>query len=244
MTYMILGASGFMGREVRKVLSVKHPDIGQVLIDVNPQEDGMLKDPFLCKERPDCIIDFSHHSATNVITEYAKTFSVPVVIATTGQTDTELESIKRVSSFVPVFFSANMSVGVAVLIHLAKEAAAAFPDADIEIVETHHNRKLDVPSGTALSIAEAIREVRPDSELNVGRHENGKRPDNQIGIHSLRMGNITGIHEIHICTASQTLTLKHEAHNRSLFAEGAVKAAEFLLKKPSGLYNMNDLLKG
>lgn len=109
-------------------------------------------------------------------------------------------------------------------------------------METHHNRKIDVPSGTALSIGKALQEVRPNSVLSIGRHENGKRAQNQIDIHSLRMGNIVGIHEVHICTPSQTLTLKHEAHDRRLFAEGAIDAAKYLDSKPAGIYNMENLL--
>ncbi|MBQ7381115.1 MAG: 4-hydroxy-tetrahydrodipicolinate reductase, partial [Clostridia bacterium] len=149
--------------------------------------------------------------------------------------------IKAASAEIPVFFSGNMSIGIALLISLAKKAASVFPDADIEIVETHHNRKLDVPSGTALMIAEGIREARGAGELCIGRHENGKRPEGEIGIHSLRLGNVVGVHEIHINTGTQTLTLKHEAHDRALFAEGALTAAAFLVEQKAGLWNVNDL---
>ena len=150
--------------------------------------------------------------------------------------------IEAAAKKIPLFFASNMSIGIAVLIRMAKQAAKAFPDADIEIVETHHNRKLDVPSGTALTIGKALQTVRPDAVLNIGRHENGKREKREIDILSLRMGNIAGIHEIHICTQTQTLTLKHEAHDRKLFAEGAVDAARFLQGKCAGLYDMEDLL--
>ena len=136
-----------------------------------------------------------------------------------------------------------MSLGVAVLADLARRAAAAFPAADIEIVEIHHNRKLDVPSGTALMLANAIREVRESATLLVGRHENGKRTAQEIGVHSIRLGDEVGTHEILISTGSETLTLKHQAHSRALFAEGALTAAAFLVGKPAGLYRMEDLLK-
>ena len=136
-----------------------------------------------------------------------------------------------------------MSVGIAVLIRMAKDAAKAFPDADIEIVEMHHNRKLDVPSGTALMIANELKQVRRDAELCVGRHEAGKRKPNEIGIHSIRAGNEIGTHEVIIATESQVLTLKHEARDRALFAEGAIAAAEFLFGKEPGLYQMEDLLR-
>lgn len=244
MTYMIIGASGFMGREVRRLLTQKQPDAAQILVDVSAGEEGVLPEPAMSPVRPDCIIDFSHHSATKTVTDYAVSAGVPLLEATTGQTPEELEMLHSAAKSVPVFFAANMSVGIAVLIRIAKQAAASFPDADIEIVEIHHNRKLDVPSGTALAIGRALCEVRPGAELVIGRHENGKRAKDQIDIHSLRMGNIAGVHEIHICTASQSLTLRHEAYNRALFAEGALEAASFLVGRPAGMYNMEDYLKG
>ena len=115
--------------------------------------------------------------------------------------------------------------------------------AEIEIVEVHHDRKLDAPSGTALALAGAIRSVRPDSTLRTGRSGHGKREKNEIGIHSLRMGNIVGIHEVLLSTPTQTITLRHEAHDRALFAEGALTAADFLCGKPAGLYDLSSLLK-
>lgn len=190
----------------------------------------------------DCVIDFSHHSATADLLAYCMARSLPVVIATTGQTDEEREQISRAAEQIPVFFAANMSVGIAVLADIARRAAAAFPEADIEIIEKHHNRKLDVPSGTALMLANAIHDVREDAEFVIGRHENGKRRREEIGIHSIRIGNEVGTHEIIISNGNETITLKHEAENRALFAEGALKAAEFLCGKPAGLYNMKDMI--
>ena len=136
-----------------------------------------------------------------------------------------------------------MSFGVALLVELAKKTAEAMPDAEIEIIEKHHDRKLDAPSGTAKMLADAIKEVRPDSYTVNGRSGHAKREQNEIGIHSLRMGNVVGEHEVIVATQTQTISLKHEAHSRAIFAEGALVAAEFLYKKPAGLYNMNDLLK-
>ncbi len=192
-------------------------------------------------EDADVLIDFSHHSAIDSILDFAQKRHMPVVIATTGHTQEEKEKIRDASKELPVFFSGNMSIGIALLISLAKKAASVFPDADIEIVEVHHNRKLDVPSGTALMIAEGIREARGAGEFCIGRHENGKRPEGEIGIHSLRLGNVVGEHEVRINTGTQTLTLKHEAHDRALFAEGALTAAAFLCEQKSGLWNVNDL---
>lgn len=122
------------------------------------------------------------------------------------------------------------------------QAAAIFGGCDVEIVEAHHNRKADAPSGTALSLADAVKAQRPDAEYVFGRHGQHKRQPNEIGIHSLRMGNVVGEHEVIFSTDSQTITLKHQAHDRALFAEGALTAAAFLVGKPAGLYHMDDLL--
>ena len=190
----------------------------------------------------DCVIDFSNHAATAGLLAYCTARKLPVVIATTGQTEEERAQIAQAAAEIPIFFSANMSIGIAVLGDLAKKAAAAFPQADIEIIEAHHNQKLDVPSGTALLLAHQIQQVRQDSTLLIGRHENGRRTAQEIGIHSLRFGAEVGMHEILISTGSETLTLKHKAESRSLFADGALKAAAFLSGKPAGLYTMQDLV--
>jgi 4-hydroxy-tetrahydrodipicolinate reductase len=136
-----------------------------------------------------------------------------------------------------------MSLGIALLVELAKTAAKAFPEADIEIVEKHHNRKLDAPSGTALLLARELQEVREDATLICGRSGQAKREKNEIGIHAVRMGNIVGEHEVIIGTDTQTVTLKHEAHSRALFAEGAIAAADFLIGKPAGLYDMKRMIE-
>ena len=164
------------------------------------------------------------------------------MIATTGQTDEERAAIEEAAKEIPIFFAANFSVGVALLIELAKKAAAAMPDAEIEIVEKHHDRKVDAPSGTALAIARALQTVRPNAEIVTGRSGFGKRTKEEIGVHAIRMGNIPGEHEVLIGTNNQTISLKHETHDRAVFAEGALAAAAFLQGKPAGLYDMQDLL--
>ena len=191
----------------------------------------------------DVVVDFSNHEATADVLAYCTARNIPAVIATTGHTEMERVQIGQAAAHIPVFLSYNMSLGVAVVADLVKQAAAAFPDADIEIIEKHHNQKLDVPSGTALMLADRIKEVRPDAEYVIGRHENGKRKPQEIGIHSLRYGSETGTHEIIISTGAETVTIRHEAENRILFAEGALKAAAFLIGKPAGLYSMRELLK-
>lgn len=194
-------------------------------------------------EKADCIIDFSHHSATKELCDYAVKNTLPLIIATTGHTEEENGIISEAAKTVPVFKSGNMSLGVALVACLSKIAAKAFPDADIEIVEKHHNQKLDVPSGTALLLADSIKQVKKDSEYVIGRHENGKRKKNEIGIHSLRMGNEVGTHEVIFAMGSQVITIKHEAENRGLFAEGALSAADFLVKQEPGLYCMDDIVE-
>ena len=175
--------------------------------------------------------------------DYAVTNNIPLVICTTGHTEEELADIEAASEVIPIFHSANMSLGVAALADLAKKAAAIFPNADIEIVEKHHNQKLDAPSGTALMIANKIKEERENATYIYGRGGHRKREQNEIGIHAIRLGNVIGEHEIMINTGNETITLKHEAHDRALFADGALFAAEFVLNMPNGLYCMDDVVK-
>ncbi len=191
----------------------------------------------------DAVIDFSHHSLTEGLLRWARAGNVPVVLCTTGHTDAERAAIMEAAENIPVFFSANMSIGVALLAELAKRTAALFPEADIEIVETHHNRKADAPSGTALMLGEAVREVRPDATFNLGRSGLQKRKTEEIGFHAIRRGNIPGIHEVIVTTDTQSISLKHEVYDRSLFAEGALAAARFLNGKKAGLYDMKSMVK-
>lgn len=242
MRVILHGATGAMGRQIARLTKEHYLD-SQLAAKVSPDGgEGVHLTLQDVTETGDVIVDFSHHTAVQDLLAFAQDQKLPVVIATTGFIQEELSAIAEAAREIPIFRSANMSLGVAVLCRLAKEAAKAFPDADIEIVETHHNRKLDAPSGTALMLAEAVREVRPNSEILSGRTGQHKREKQEIGIQSLRMGNVVGIHEIHIATATQTLTLKHESHDRALFAEGAMVAARFLLGKPAGLYDMTSLL--
>ena len=242
MKIVINGAGGRMGKALRALAQTK--DVAVVAaVDPFVKEEGMLSGLEEFSGEADCIIDFSNHAGTQSLLAYAVARNMPVVIATTGHTQQELDLVKEAAQKVPVFYSGNMSLGIALLTQLARQAAKMFPDADVEIVESHHNQKLDVPSGTALMLAKAVQDARPDSTLLVGRHENGKRTKQEIGIHSLRMGNTVGIHEVIINTGTQVITLKHEAQDRSLFAEGALSAAAFIAGKAPGLYSMDDIVK-
>ena len=248
MNILINGISGYMGREVAK-LCLEGYRGAELVLGVDPAGESAGEIPVytsldgvISTEGVDCIIDFSHHSVTPALLDFAVANSLPLVLCTTGHTDGEIAAIRRAAEHIPLFYSGNMSVGVALLIELAKTAAAAFPEAEIEIIEKHHDRKIDAPSGTALMLAKAICEVRPDAYTNCGRSGQGKRVPEEIGIHSIRMGNIVGEHEVIVGTKNQTISLKHEAHSRALFAEGAIAAADFLVDKAAGLYDMKSMI--
>ena len=240
MRAILCGANGAMGKLIDGILGEEI--VGRVSIDGENNVPKTFAE--LGEMDADVVIDFSHHSAIGDVLAYAKSVGCAAVIGTTGHTPEEKELIFAAAKEIPVFFSGNMSLGIAVLCRLAKQAASFFPDADIEIVEVHHNRKVDAPSGTALMLFNAVKEVRPQAEANCGRAGEGKRTKNEIGISALRMGNVVGIHEVHICTGTQTLTLKHEATTRAMLADGAVDAARFMEGKPTGFYNMESILEG
>lgn len=240
MRAVLCGANGAMGKLISGLLGAEI--VGRVSLD---GENGAARTFAELGEREaDVVIDFSHHTAACDVAAYAVKIGAAAVIGTTGHTAEEKAAIRKAAETVPVFYSGNMSLGIAVLCRLAKQAAACFPDADIEIVETHHNRKADAPSGTAHMLFEAVRSVRPNAVEHCGRAGEGRRTREEIGISSLRMGGIVGIHEVHICTGNQVLTLRHEALSREMLAEGAVDAARFILGKQPGLYGMEDLLGG
>ena len=243
MKVIVNGASGRMGKVVLRLLSegYRGASFGGG-IDAFSEDPTIAKTPDALETTGDVIIDFSSHLATESICAYAVKTKTPIVVCTTGHTEEELAIIKKTAESVPVFHSANMSLGVALLCELARQAAALYPDADVEIVETHHNRKLDAPSGTALMIADRIREERTDATYKLGRAGHEKREKREIGIHAVRMGNVVGEHEVRIGTDTETITLKHEAHDRSLFAEGAIVAARYLIGQTAGMYGMRDML--
>ena len=240
MNIIVNGCTGAMGRVLTELINTSEAFSLAAGVSRSSPEYASLSD---YQGAADCVIDFSNHANTNELLAYCVERGLPVVIATTGQTDEEKAAISAAAEKIPVFYSGNMSLGIALLVELAKQTARVFPDADIEIIERHHNRKLDAPSGTALMLADAIREVRPEATYNLGRPESGKRTKQEIGIHAVRYGNEVGTHEVIVATNSQVITLKHEAENRALFAEGALSAAAFLVNQSAGLYNMKDLTR-
>lgn len=245
MRIILTGYAGHMGREVRECAErTAGAEIVQGIDPFCETEDGACVRSFsACSREADVIIDFSHHSATRELTVFAAERSLPLVLATTGQTEEEKALILEAAKKIPVFLAANYSLGIATLTDLVKRAAALYPEADIEIVEQHHNRKIDAPSGTALALFRAVQEVRPDAVAVTGRSGQGKRKPEDVGIHAIRMGNIVGVHEVLISTQNECISLKHQAFSRGVFAEGSLKAAAFLIGKEPGLYDMKDLLR-
>ena len=241
MKIIVNGACGRMGRELIRLIGEDSRLELAARVDANGDGVEVLTDVAKAPDA-DVIIDFSHHSAVSALLDAAEARSCPVVIATTGHDAAELDRIHAAAERIPLFYSGNRSVGVAQLCRMARETARLFPEADIEIVETHHKHKADAPSGTARMLFNAVKEVRPEAEMVCGRSGMQPRTPNEVGVHSLRMGEVVGIHEVHICTASQTITLKHEAHSRALFAEGAICAAEFLVSQGAGFYDMKSLI--
>lgn len=238
MRFIICGANGTMGKLLQTRLA------GEIsgLVSLHGENGAAKTFRELKNAKADAIIDFSHRSAIGDVLDYAKTVHCAAVIGTTGHSEAEVSQIHTASRDIPIFYSGNMSFGIAILCQLAQQAAEGFPGADIEILEIHHNRKSDAPSGTAYMLYNAIKEVRPCAKACCNRYGEGKRLQDEIGISSLRMGNVAGIHEVHICSPSQTLTLRHEAHDRSMYADGAIQAARYICGKPPGLYTMSHLL--
>lgn len=196
-------------------------------------------------EKPEVIIDFSHPSLTDRILDFAAVNNIPAVICTTGLSKDQLSRIEYEAKTLPIFFSANMSLGVNLIMDLVQKAAKILENNfDIEIIEKHHNQKLDAPSGTALAIADAISQaVSYAPEYTYDRHSVRKKRDKrEIGIHTVRGGTIVGEHSIIFAGNDEVIEIKHSAASKEVFAVGAVSAAEFLKNKPAGLYNMKNLI--
>lgn len=242
----LAGASGRMGRTTYKSLLGNENYKIVFGVDAFPANDlpfpvyGSFDD---CPLGADVIIDFSAPAMLDSILDYAVKNNVRCVICTTGHTDEQMKRIEYASKQVAIFKSANMSLGINLLSNLAKEATKFLGDSyDIEIVEAHHNKKLDAPSGTALSIANAICEVRPLTP-EFGRHESAKRREpSEIGIHAIRGGSVVGKHDVMFLGTGERITLCHEAESKEVFVKGAIRAAEYLMTKQCGLYDMNSIL--
>ena len=248
MKILLCGAFGKMGRMIAQIVSERNDCEICAGVDIGAGDAAfpVYAAPSLVKENADVLIDFSHPSALGGILEYAVQMRMPVVLATTGYGAEQIALIRKAAERIPVFFSANMSLGVTLLSELAKTAAKVLGSSfDIEIVEMHHNRKIDAPSGTALMLADEIASVLPKQpEYVYDRHDKHERRTKQeIGLHSVRGGTIVGEHEILFCGTDEVIKLCHSAGSKAVFASGAVNAAVFLAGKPAGLYTMHDLVK-
>lgn len=248
MTKIILcGANGKMGHVIQSVVAGRDDCEIVAGVDINTESNGFpVYSTFgEIKETADVIIDFSNPALLDSMLAFSEDKKIPVVIATTGYDDKQKKQIEKASEKCAVFFTYNMSMGINLLANLAKKATEVLgSDFDIEIVEKHHNQKIDAPSGTALMLADAIcEEIDDNMKYEYDRHsKREKRSKNEIGIHSVRGGTIVGEHEIIFAGRDEIITLSHSARSKEIFAVGAVNAAVFMSGKDSGMYSMKDLI--
>lgn len=245
---VILGINGRMGKALCELIA-QRTDC-EVVAGIDTKTTSSFPFPIFENAEDltvsaDVLIDFSHPDATIKALEACKMKKLACVICTTGLPSSTLSLLKETANEVPVFYSANMSLGINLLISLAKQAASLLPNFDIEIIEKHHRNKLDAPSGTALMIADAINTVEnPPYDYQYNRQPLRQiRPTNEIGIHAVRGGTIVGEHEVIFAGPDEVVTLSHSAGSRNVFANGAIEAAVYLQKCKPGLFSMQDLIE-
>lgn len=244
----ICGANGKMGHTIYNC--VKERDdctvVGGIDIFTEEYADFPIVDrPEKLPVKPDVIIDYSNPASLDAVLEYCLSTGTPAVLATTGYSDEQIAKIRSASEQIAIFFTFNMSLGINLLVQLAKKAASVLGDRfDIEIVEKHHNQKIDAPSGTAIMLANAINETLDNSKHYVyDRHsQRKKREKSEIGMHAIRGGTIVGEHDIIFAGHDEVITLSHSAASKSVFAEGSINAAIFIKDKGAGLYDMAQLV--
>ncbi len=244
---ILCGCNGKMGRVITDIVN-NRDDISIVAgVDIDTSANGPFPvfktlNDITCDA--DVIVDFSHPSLLQSILDYAKAKKMPVVLATTGYSEEQIEKIQKAGEEIAIFFSFNMSLGINLLAELARKAALILDGFDIEIIEKHHNQKIDAPSGTAILLANEINaELEGKMVYEYDRHsKREKRPQNEIGIHSLRGGTIVGEHEVIFAGRDEIITLSHSARSKEIFAVGAVNAALFVSDKQNGLYSMKELV--
>lgn len=244
---LLSGCNGHMGRVIRNIVAGRGDCRICAGVDMNTQPaDFPVYASFEeVQEQPDVVVDFSHPSVLSPLLAYAREKGLPVVLCTTGYDPQQVQQVKEAAVVLPVFYSRNMSIGINLLIGLAQKAVQVLgDDFDIEIIEKHHNQKIDAPSGTALMIADAIAEKRDmESKYMYDRHsQRKKREKAEIGIHAVRGGTIVGEHEVIFAGNSEVITLSHSAQSKEVFAVGAVNAAVYMAGKTAGLYDMADLI--
>ena len=245
---ILSGCNGKMGHVISDIVMGRDDCTIVAGFDLNTQRQydyPVYTKPSEYTGSGDVIIDFSHPSLLTALLDYAEEKKIPIVLATTGYSKAQLEEIHAAAQRLPVFFSANMSLGINLMVELAKKAASVLGGSfDIEISEKQHNQKIDAPSGTALMIADAVSGVLSEKPQYVyDRHSQRKKRDkNEIGIHAIRGGTIVGEHDIMFAGRDEILTISHTAMSKEVFASGAVNAAVFMCGKAPGLYNMKDMV--
>lgn len=239
MKILVTGISGRMGQTVKLAVEQNEQTEMGATHDVGQDVGAAM-------QQVDCTIDFSFHSFTQELLETAVAQGKPLVIGTTGHTDEERAAIKAAATRIPIVYASNYSVGVNTLFWLTRKATQILRDYDIEIIEMHHHHKLDAPSGTARTLAEVVCDetgMDYDKDVMHGREGLvGARPQRQIGMHSMRGGDVVGDHTVIYATDGERVELTHKASSRMTFAAGAVRAALWLADKPAGLYSMQDVL--
>ncbi len=244
---ILCGCMGRMGRAITEL--VARTEGVEIAAGVDPVGSGaaypVFADISLCDVSADVVVDFSHRSALPAILSYCKASSTPAVLASTGYLPEDVAMLEEAASQVPLFRSANMSIGIAILTRLVKEAASLLgDDFDVEIIEKHHNKKLDAPSGTALHLSEAVKAgaASPKTEVYDRHAVRRERAKSEIGMHAVRGGTIIGEHEVLFAGWNETVSISHSAQSREVFASGAVRAASFMsgVKAP-GIYGMDDI---
>ena len=245
---IISGANGQMGRVIADCIAMR--DDCKVVAGIDVVTTAYSDFPIYssisdCTQKADVIIDFSHPSVLDGLLDYAIDTNTPIVLSTTGFSDSQIEIIKETAKKVAVFFSFNMSLGINLMVELAKKATAVLGDQfDIEIIEKHHNQKIDAPSGTAIMLVDAINEARETALIpTFDRHSSRKkRSQNEIGVHAVRCGTIVGEHEIIFSGRDEIVTISHSARSKEIFAVGSINAAIFLNGRSAGLYSMSELI--
>ena len=249
MKIVLSGCNGSMGKTVAACAAKDQGCEIAAGIDIHSDVSSpfpVFSIPEKVNVKGDVLIDFSNPSLLPSLLTFGEKRNMPLVLCTTGYSEGQVNELKKASEKIPVFFSGNMSLGINLLIELAKKAAKVLGNNfDVEIIEKHHNRKIDAPSGTALMIADGISSAMgKEMHYVYDRHSQRKpREKNEIGIHSIRGGTIVGEHEVIFAGPQEVITISHSAQSRDIFASGAIHAAEFLMNQPKGLYSMTDLLK-
>lgn len=250
MTRIIMhGCNGRMGQMITGIVASDSDAQIVAGIDVSDHIQNtypVFKSISECDVDADVIIDFANAAAVDALLDYSVAKNIPVVLCTTGLSEEQLANMKECSAKVAILKSANMSLGINTLLKILKDATNVFANSgfDIEIVEKHHNQKLDAPSGTALALADSINEeLNNEYEYVYDRSSRReKRPQKEIGISAVRGGSIVGDHDVIFAGMDEVITFSHTAYSRAVFAKGAVSAAKFLAGKPAGMYDMSDVI--